>query len=184
MMVYMGLIFVGILMLIYGQFMLAWESTYFDFLLSRKINFFKYLEAKYVLLIVLGIVMFLMTVPLVFVASEILYINAILSVYFIGVNPFVMFIVSGFTRKKLDLNANVFSTQGKGANQFTLIIPTIIVPLILFLPFALFDFPILGYFFLLSLGLTGIIFHRPLLRFCLKFIISQKYKITAGFKQN
>jgi hypothetical protein len=184
MMIYMGLTLVGILMLIYGQFMLAWESNYFDFLLSRKINFTKYFEAKYIILVVLGIVMFLLTVPLVFIAKELLYINAILAVYFIGVNSFVMLIVSGFTRKKLDLNASIFSSQGKGANQFTLIIPTIIVPVILFLPFALLDLAIWGYVFLLVLGLSGLILYRPLLRFCLKFIDSQKYKITAGFKQN
>ncbi len=184
MIVYMGLIFVGILMLIYGQFMLAWESNYFDFLLSRKIDFSKYFLAKYILLIVFGILMFLITTPIVFISKELLYINAILTVYCLGVNSIVLFIVAGFTRKRLDLNASIFSTQGKGANQFTLIIPTMIIPLLIFVLFVIFNHRIEGYLFLLVLGVLGLIFYRPLLKFCLHFFYQQKYKISSGFRQN
>ena len=184
MIIYMGLIFVGILMLIYGQFMLAWESGYFDFILARRINYQRYFLAKYILLLILGAAMFMITVPVILIARELLVINGILTIYSMGVNSIIMFIMAGYTRKKLDLNASIFSTQGKGVNQFTLIIPTLIIPILLFLPFALTEKAMMGYIFLLMLGILGLVFHRPLLSMCLRLFYNQKYRISAGFKQS
>lgn len=184
MLIYMGVIFVGIMMLSYGQFMLAWESGYFDLILTQRINFQAYFRAKYLLLTVFGVLMFLITTPVIFISQQIFMVNLVLLIYNLGINSIIMFIMATYTRKKLDLDASIFSTQGKGANQFTLILPTMILPMLIFLPFALTDNREAGFAVLLFAGAAGLILHRSLLKWVIGLFLRQKYKITAAFKQN
>ncbi len=68
----MGLLFTGILMLIYGQFIFAWESNYIDLLLSRPMRLRDYLNAKLLLVLASGLVLFLVSLPVAFFSFELL----------------------------------------------------------------------------------------------------------------
>jgi hypothetical protein len=83
----------------------------------------------------------------------------------------------------MDLNASIFATQGKGASHFLTIVPTIILPVVLYLPFALSGYGNTGFIFMAGLGVLGLFFHRQLLAFSLRQLKRQKYNIAAGFRQ-
>jgi hypothetical protein len=182
MLVYMGLTLISILMLVYGQFILAWESGYFELILVQPVNYLKYFRAKYILLLVFGGLVFLICTPLVLIERQILLINTILLIYSIGINPIVMLLMATYARKRLDLQASVFSTQGKGASQFVLILPTLIIPTLIFLPFAVSGHTQTGYIFLFLTGVAGCIFYRRLNLLVLHFFYRQRHNIISGFR--
>jgi len=92
--------------------------------------------------------------------------------------------MSVFSRKKLDLNAGIFSTQGKGGRQFLVFLPTIIVPILIYLLIRSYlDFNS-GIIALAGVGITGLALYRPLMQMVVKLFYQQKYKIAAGFRQS
>ncbi len=184
MMIYMGILLTGILLLFYGQFMLAWESGYFEFLTTRNIDFKSYLHAKYVLLIFLGILNYLLMLLMIFISPVIVYVNTALSVYNVGVNILVLFYLVTFTRKRLDLNASIFGTQGKGAAQYSAIVPVLIVPILIYLPFGLNGFNDTGIIVLAGLGILGLLLKKPVMNLILIRLQKQKYKMVSGFRQS
>ncbi len=181
--IYIGLLLTGMLMLVYGQFILSWESNYFDALLSQEIDYQKYFKAKLLLLIAASTVFFLLTIPYAFYSLEILKINAALSLYNAGINTFVLLFMSTFSRKRLDLNASLLSTQGKGASQYLTIFPTLILPVMIYGLLRLSGFAESEYLVFGLLGLIGLIVHRQLMHLFLRRFHRQKHAIAAGFRQ-
>ena len=91
------LIFVGIFMtggitLIYGQYLLSWESSYFDGILTHIDDFYTYFKAKYNLMIFGTLVSFILTIPYAWFGERILLINAMAALFNMGVaSIFVIF---------------------------------------------------------------------------------------------
>jgi hypothetical protein len=83
----------------------------------------------------------------------------------------------------MDLNASIMSTQGKGAIHYTMIIPTIIVPVVFYIILRIFMGSDLALIFLTVLGVLGLIIYKPILEIILKQFHRQRYKISAGFNQ-
>ncbi|MCG3154674.1 MAG: hypothetical protein DKINENOH_01268 [bacterium] len=183
MIIYMGLLVTGIAMLIYGQFVFSWESGFFDLLLSRPLQLLQYLRAKFVLLLAFTVPLFLLSLLLGFYSKQLLWLNSALFLYNLGVNAVVLLAWATFSRKRLDLNASIFSTQGKGSSQFIVILPTLIVPILLYLPFALAHHADLGFVFLASLGGLGLLFQSVALRGIARLFLRQKYQMAAGFRE-
>ncbi len=109
--------------------------------------------------------------------------NSALFVYNIGVNSFAILAWATFSRKRMDLNASIFSTQGKGSSQFMMILPMLILPILLYLPFSLMGHPDLGFVFLAGLGVMGLLLSSTALRGVRKLFARQKYKMAVGFRQ-
>lgn len=183
MMVYIGLLFSGILLITYGQFLLAWESNYFDLLLSRGLIGRNYFLAKYILLVAFGLLFFVFTIPLLFFSKTIFILNTALAIYNIGVNALLVLFLAAFNRKYMDLEASILSTQGKGSVNYLLIIPAIILPLILFLIIRAVVGSDTGYMVLSALGIVGLFSFRPALNLIEKHFNRHKYAISAGFHQ-
>ena len=181
--IYMGLLFTGILMLTYGQFMISWESNYFELLITSEVDFRKYFTAKFILLIACGCIFYLLSIPSAFISLTIFKVNSVSFLYNIGVNSFVLLFIVSYTRKRMDLNASMFATQGKGASHYLTIVPTIIIPIFLYLPFALSGYAEAGFIFLTGMGVLGLLFHKQLLEFSIRQFYNQKYNIAAGFRQ-
>ncbi|TFH01313.1 MAG: hypothetical protein E4H13_05225, partial [Calditrichales bacterium] len=184
MLIYLGILFTGMLMISYGQFMFTWESNHLETILVKPVETHRYLQAKFLLMLIFGMLFFLVSLPLAYFGSLILKINTALFLYNLGVNTFVMFFLSFFSRKRFDLNASLLSTQGKGGNQFVLVLPAFFGPILLYLPFGLSGINDLGLSFLAGLGVAGIVFHRPILAFMTRLFLKQKYKMVAGFRQS
>ncbi|MFH0991564.1 MAG: DUF5687 family protein [bacterium] len=183
MVVYMGILSTGFLMLVYGQFMFSWESAYFDLLISRPVNFWNYLYAKFLLLQIFGVICLLINGFTAFISWKLLAINATLMLYNAGVNVFALIGWSMLARKRLDLNASIVSTQGKGSSQFLTILPMFILPVVVYLLLNRLGFGEWTLFIFGILGVLGLIFQRALLTVILKYFSKQKYKMAAGFRQ-
>lgn len=181
---YWGILLTGLFILSYGQFILCWEGNYFQTLISKNIDFKKYFMAKLILMLIGGFICFLLTVPFVYYGIYILEFNIASFFYNIGINTYFYLFMSVFSRKKLDLNAGIFSTQGKGGRQFLVFLPTIIVPILIYLLIRSYlDFNS-GIIAMAGVGITGLALYRPLMQMVVRLFYQQKYKIAAGFRQS
>ncbi len=184
MLLYMALLFVGMPMLVHGQFLFVWESNYFDLLLTAPVDCAAYLRAKLYLLLSLGFFGLLLGLPMFFIAEQLLPIHVATGIYALGVNSFLLILWSMLSRKRMDLGASIFSTQGKGSTNFLTILPTMIAPILLFILANTILTPAAGLYVLGGLGVLGLLGMTPLMRFVQRTFTSQKYLMRAGFRQS
>jgi len=184
MLVYFGLLIIGMAMMMYGQLIFSWESNYFDLLSTVHLNLNSYFRAKYLLMVTSAIILFIVTLPFVIFYPEILFINSALLIYNVGVNAYLLLFLALLNRKRIDLNAGIFSTQGKGTVQFLTIVPFIFVPLLIYTTFALFDLGNTGYIVLALLGISGIGAHHFIFKLLVHVYKLQRYKILIGFRSS
>jgi hypothetical protein len=189
------LIFVGIFMtggvtLIYGQYLLSWESSYFDGILTHIDDFYLYFKAKYNLLVMATIACMIITLPYGYFGTKIMFINLMAGLFNMGVSSIFVIYMSTNNKKRLDLSKGAaFNYQGVSATQFLISFPVMLIPLIIYLPFWA-----LGNIFgdhlynigIMSIGLMGLlalVFHRPLLKMAVNRFLERRYLIGEGFRK-
>jgi hypothetical protein len=123
--------------------------------------------------------------PYAFFGIKIIYFHIAALLFNIGINAIVVLYFGTINRKKIDMNkSSAFNYEGVSAAQFILMIPSLLFPVLLYLPFSLSGYPLAGIVFLGALGIMGILFQRPLLNLIVRRFIRQKYKIASAFRQN
>jgi hypothetical protein len=180
---YFGSLITIILMLVYGQFIFSWESSYFDLVISQPVNIETYLNSKYSILSLSGIFTLIIFIPLFFLSTEIFLLNSSFAIYNIGVNTIVLLAWSTLSRKRFDLNASLLSTQGKGGSNFAAILPTVIVPVIIYVFAAEYFSEKVGMLILTFTGILGFIFRKILLKIPMGLFHKQKYNMAIGFRE-
>lgn len=186
MLIFVGIILSGMPMFNYGQFLPGWQSAHFDGLLTQKnISPYQFYAAKYWMMVPVTVLAFVLTLPYGFFGSKIILINAATLLYNIGVNVFVIFFFSVYNKERLDLSKGAtFNWQGVGASKFVMMLPAMLLPILIYLPFGLMGVPYAGIAALGGLGLLGIIFRKQLLQWSANRFVAHKYKLAAGFRQS
>lgn len=182
--IYLGIFLTGMFMLHYGQFVLSWESHYFDAILSQKINHYLYLKAKFIILTVSCLLLFLLLTPIAYFGIDMLWKYTAVVLFNMGINSFVLLFKGTYNRQKLDLNASAMTMQGKDAKQIFVAMLLVILPILIYLPFKIMAVPNLGLMTIAAIGLLGLIFHEQLLKLIVIQFERQKYKVAAAFRQS
>lgn len=182
---FIGVFSTGIFLINFGQFIPAWDSGYYKFLMSQNIKYEEYLKSKFMLMAVSVIVLFVLGIPYVFFGWEILLAHFAAAIYNIGVNSHVMLLGGSYNRKKIDLNQKAaFNYQGTGAVQWLIGIPLLLIPMAIFAVFYfLISFEI-ACLALIVLGVLGMIFHQNLMKRITAKYLQSKYKMIEAFNQN
>jgi hypothetical protein len=182
---FIGIFSTGFFLINFGQFIPAWDSSYYKMLMSQNIKYEQYLRSKFILMIMSVVILFVLGIPYVYFGWKILIAHFAAAIYNIGVNSHVILWGGSFNRKKIDLDKKAaFNYQGTGAVQWLIGIPLMLVPMGLF---ALINW-LLGFKIavatLIVLGITGIIFHKKLMRFITQKYLDSKYKMIDAFSQD
>ena len=184
-MAFVGVFITGVFLITYGQYTLAWESRHFDFILTSNIRAEEFFRAKYFLMVIPTVVLWVVTIPYVYFGTKILIINTVMALYNIGINaPYLLFMAS-YNRKRMELDrGQMMNYQGVGLNNFINVIPLLLGPVLLFWLFqALFGFAgALAAMALLSL--TGLLLHRTLIAMASRFFLKNRYKIAEGYRSS
>lgn len=185
MFLFAGVFTTGSFLIQYGQFLICWESAYMDGFYTRPGNMHRYLEAKWTLIAISVVVMFVLTLPMVYFGTNILMINAAAAVFNLGVNSFVMLTAASFNKKRIDLSkGSSFSWQGVGAAQWLVGLPILGLPLMIYLPFALFDAHHTGLMVVAGTGLLSLLFFKLWLGMIADNIAQRKYATLSGFRES
>jgi hypothetical protein len=183
------LIFVGIFMtggitLIYGQYLLSWESSYFDGILSHIDDFHLYFKAKHNLLVFSTLLSFVLTLPYAWFGTKILLINFIAALFNMGVSSVFVIWMSTNNKKRLDLSKGAaFNYQGVSASQFLVSFPIMLAPLLIYLPFWAFGYYDSGLYAIGIVSLLALIFNRALLKIAVNRFMERRYLIGEGFRK-
>ncbi len=181
--VFVGVFITGIFFLNYGQFLLSWDSGFFDFVLTRKSTFREYIEAKYLLFLSASTIAFVLSLAYGYFGWKIVLINLCAYLFNIGINVFVVMRIAMFGPKKIDLNKRAaFNYEGVGAAQFLIIIPIMILPYVIYAPLAIAGNDVLGIVLTGGAGLIGFLLRNKSIDGLTNYFIKNRHKIAAGFR--
>lgn len=180
---FVGIFMTGIFMINYGQFLVAWESSFFDGILTRKYSIEDFYKAKFMLLAVSCVITYILSMPYMYFGIKALYINTASFLYNVGLNSFILLYASTYNKKRIDLSkGSAFNYQGTGATQFVIVIPLLVFPLLIFKAFDLFGKPNYGLITLSIMGLISLAFARYWFREIVKNFKEKKYINAQGFR--
>lgn len=181
---FVGIFMTGIFLSNFGQFIPAWDSSYYSMMMSQNIPMRKYLESKVSLITVSIVAMFLLTIPYVYFGWDALAINFGCALYNLGVNIPVILYFGSFNKKRIELDQSPFGNmQGASATQFLVMLPVLIVPIIIFSIFYyIFNLEV-AVGVLSVLGIIGFAMKNYLLGLITEQYKKKKYGMIAGFKE-
>lgn len=185
MFIFAGIVMTGIFMINFGQFIPAWDASYFSMIMSQNIPVRRYLASKAGLMSFSVVVLGILSTPYLYYGWRILLVNLVCAVYNLGVNVPLLLYAGSFNKKRIDLDSSPFMNyQGTGAAQWLVALPLIFVPSLLFygmLKLISFD---AGILILGILGIVGLLFRSRLLDFITGAYRKRKYEMIEGFKQS
>jgi hypothetical protein len=182
--IFASLFVTGGFVLNYGQFIPAWESSYYKMLMSQNLSYRKYLESKWFLMSIMTLILFILATPYIYFGIDKYLMIAAGALFNIGFNTLVLLYAGSFNRKQIDLNASGFgNTQGTSAKQFIVIIPVMLIPVGLFYAFSLpFGFNA-GLAAIAVFGILGIVTKNYFMNLIAKKYIKEKYAAIHAFDQ-
>jgi hypothetical protein len=184
MFIFVGSFITGIFMLQYGQLFLSWNSANFDFFLRKEGGVEALIKGKYLLFMVISCLCFVLSVPYAYFGWDFLLIHLATFLFNMGVTVHLVVLMAIWKPKPMDLSkGGMFNYEGLGIAQFLMIIPLMVAPYAVFLPFALW---INDYAGLLALGVGGVVgmFAFPKLsQFAVNKVINSRYEISSAFRQ-
>jgi hypothetical protein len=184
MFVFVGSFITGIFMLQYGQLFLSWNSANFDFFLQKREGVEALIKGKYLLFIVVSILCLLASIPYVYFGWDILLIHLATFLFNMGLVIHLVIYLSLWKPKPMDLNKGaMFNYEGVGIAQFLMIIPMLVAPYVVYLPFALIFNQYIGLAALAIVGMAGIIAFKPLSKISVQRVLDNRYEISSSFRQ-
>lgn len=182
--VFVGIFMTGIFMINYGQFMVGWESAYFDGILTRAYPMESFFRAKFWLLAGSSVITYVISLAYIYFTWDAFWINTASFIYNIGVNSFVLLFASTYQKKRIDLSkGSAFNYQGTSAVQFLVAIPLLVLPILIFQAFNVFDKPYYGLAAMAGAGLLSLAFSKYWFKEISKNFREKKYRNAAGFRE-
>ncbi len=182
---FIGIFSTGTFLINYGQFIPAWDSSYYKLLMSQNFKYEQYLKSKFTLMAISVVILFLLGIPYIYFGWKVLIAHFAAAIYNIGVNTHVILFGGSYNRKKINLDERAaFNFQGTGAVQWLIGIPLMAVPMTIFgLLNWLIGFEV-AISVLITLGLLGIVFHQKIMIAITKKYVASKYKMIEAFSQD
>jgi hypothetical protein len=180
-----GAIFMtGVSIIIYGQFMFAWQSAHFDGILANKINFKDYIRAKFLLFTIGCTIITLLASFYGFLSPKLLLLHLAAYLYNIGFGTVVVLYLATLNYKRLDITkAASFNYQGTGATQWLLMFPYALTPILIYVPFGMLNKPYWGLVAVSVFGLAMLLLRGFWVNYIAKRLELQRYKIAEGFRE-
>lgn len=182
---FVGIFITGIFMINYGQFLFSWQASHFDFILTRPISIRQYIESKYWLLNSVTLLCFLLSIPYAYFGWNIVFNHAMLTLFNMGVNIFIVLNMAMWGPKKLNLTkGGSLNYEGVGAAQWVMGIPLLVSPYVIYTPFAIAGKAQWGILAIGLVGAIGILLRPYLLTLTAKRFERLKYSIAEGFRKD
>lgn len=184
MLIFVGIFMSGGMMLNYTNYAFAYESGYFDSLMTKNIDFHKYIRIKLFIAILVSTICYVLTIPYVFFGTRIFFINSMTFLYNIGVLSILLLYMATLNKQRMDLTRGAaFNYQGIGASNWLAMLPAFLLPVLIYWPFSAAGYPDAGIMFIGILGLIGLVFNRFFVGFVIRNFYKRKYIMMEGFRQ-
>jgi hypothetical protein len=184
MLIFVGIFMTGGVMLNYGQYMFGWESSYFDGILANNVDYQKHFRAKYLVIVAMVVLSYVLTIPYAYFGLNVLLINTATFLFNLGFLSYVLMYFAVYSKTRIDMTkSSAFNMQGMGASNWIMIIPFFILPVLIYLPFNILGIPNVGVAVIGSIGLVSLVLHKSLMKFVIKRFEKRKYIMAKGFRE-
>jgi hypothetical protein len=184
MLFFVAMFMTGLLMLMFGQWFISWDSSHFDCLMTRNIPIRTYMSANYYLMIAFNVLCFVLTTPYFLFGMKIVYLHVAAFIFNVGVNIFLLMFLTTFNTKRVDLSKpNVMNYQGTTYKSFLIVLPIMFVPMAIVGIMSNFLSVGAALWTLTIMGLVGILLRKQLLTLCVNQFNRRKYKLAEGFRE-
>jgi len=178
-----SIVITGMFMMNYGQYLLGWEGSYFDHLLTRNVSFKDYYMSKFLLFAIVGGGSMILSIPYAYFGWEVLVALFCVFLFNMGVSSHMVMFFGSMNPKKIDLSqSTVFNWQGFGAAQFLMVIPVLVLPLAIFGLGYLIWGNMGGILFLGAVGLLSLAGTKYWISLLAKWLTDQRYNISNDFR--
>lgn len=182
--IFVGVFITGIFMIQYGQLFLSWNSSNFDFYLNQKGGVGALVRGKYLLFLGISLICFLASVPYVYFGWHFLLIHLATFLFNVGILVHVIIYLALWKPKPMDLDkGSMFNYEGVGLAQFLIVIPMMLGPYLVYVPFSLLFNDYVGLLALAVAGVLGILGFKPLSQINIDRVLSNRYEISSSFRQ-
>ena len=179
-----ALFMTGISIIMYGQYMFAWQSGHFDGILVNQISFKDFIKAKFLLFTIGSTIITILASFYGFISWKLLLLQVSAYLFNIGFGTVIVLWFATKNYKSLDLTKGAsFNWQGTSAVQWLMSLPLLALPYLIYLPFGMTNHPFWG---LIAIGLFGLItllMRNFWVNFITKEFIKNRYKIAEGFRE-
>ncbi|MDN3606027.1 DUF5687 family protein [Kaistella yonginensis] len=187
MQLFTGIFVTGGFMLMFGQRVPAWDSSYYPLMMTSNVPYKEYLKGKWSLIVIGIFVSIILSSAYLFVSWEFYLTVLAAGLYNLGVNSYITLLAGAFNKKPIDLNSKSKSFGG-GGNNFNMKIMLLMLPQMI-LPMGV--FAVVKYFFgiypaVASLGILGIIgflIRDKIFDIIVKVYKTEKYSTLDAFKK-
>lgn len=175
----------GGFMMLFGQYVPSWDSSYYPLMMTQNIPYRTYLESKWLIMVLATFVSMILASFYLFFGLKTYLIIVAVGFYNIGWNCYLSLITGAFVRTKIDLssNKNAFGdTKAFNVQTLLLSVPTLAIPMVLYLvltAFLPFNTAIIVF---VGVGLLGILLKKFMFNLIEKLYKSQKYKTIKAYK--
>jgi len=168
----------------FGQFIPAWDSSYYKMLMTQNIRYKLYLDSKWYLMVVMTVLLYALSIPYLYLGVDKFLMITAGAIYNIGFNSLFLLYAGSFNRKRIDLDISPFANyQGTSATQFVVILPLLGLPMSLFWIFSsLINFNA-GVIAIASVGVIAILFKKHFMKLIVSKYISNKYATVRAFNK-
>ncbi len=168
----------------FGQFIPAWDSSYYRMIMSQNIKYRKFLESKWLLMVAITFVLYILSIPYIYYGIDKFLMITAGAVFNIGFNSLFILFAGSFNRKSIDLSRGGFgNTQGMSATQFLIIIPMMGIPMLLFWILDTYVSFNAGVIAIAFVGVISLIFKNYFMNLIEKKYIKDKYATIHAFNQ-
>ena len=187
MQLFTGIFVTGGFMLMFGQRVPSWDSSYYPLMMTQNVPYKEYLIGKWAIIVIGIFASIILALGYLLVSWEFYLTVLAAGLYNLGVNSYITLLAGAFNKKPIDLNSSNKSFGG-GGNNFNMKIMLLMIPQ-LALPMAV--FAVAKYFFgiypaVASLGILGIIgflIRNKIFDYIVKVYKTQKYSTLESFRK-
>ena len=184
MLFFVAMFMTGTLMLMFGQWIISWDSSHFDSLMTKNIPVSTYVNANYYLLLAFNLISFTLTTPYFLFGPKIIYMHLAAFVFNIGVNIYLLLFFATYNTRKLDLSkTSAMNYQGTTYKNFLFVLPILFVPMAIVGIISTFASMNAALCTLASLGFVGLLLRKQLINLCVDQFNKRKYTMAEGFRE-
>lgn len=174
----------GIFVSNYGQFLFAWQSGHFDGLMAGNLRIQTYIKSKFVLFNGVCTLLLLLSSFYGLMNWRLLVLQLAGYFYNVGLHTVIAVYFATRSYKGIDIGKGAaFNYQGMGAEKWLYSLAALLLPAILYLPFALAFNAWAGVAALGVIGLISFLLQDWWIALLTKQFLKRKYKILSGFRE-
>jgi hypothetical protein len=168
----------------YGQYLFAWESSYFNLVMARRISAKDYLEAKYYLIAAFILATSLVALLYGFIDRRALLLVLASAAFSWGVTIYLILLMATYNTRPVDASKNaMMNWEGLGASQFLLVFPALLLPVVCYGLMRFLLPPEEALLGVAALGLLGILLKQPMLRVVQRQFEQRRHALARGYRQ-